>query len=291
MTRILLIALTIATIVLVALAWIHRDDPLNPDKNTGTSQSVDDIAKPSSQDGDSVGDTTQLPIDSTKPTTEPRPYVPYITPKSERSKAVVEAMSPVIHGELDKKGFRLGDPVYIRIFKENKTLEVWLKKKGKFALFKTYPIATFSGTLGPKFQEGDKQSPEGFYFVTPRMLNPNSKFHLAFNIGYPNKYDQDLGRTGSAIMVHGKQQSIGCYAMTDPVMEEIYTLVDAALSTGQKFFRVHIFPFHMTDDNLKHHIDSPNIDFWKNLKQGYDAFERTHTPPNVTTKNHRYRFN
>ncbi len=189
-------------------------------------------------------------------------------------------------------GLRFGAPVYIRIFKESKELEVWLKKDDSFALFKTYPICTYGyGSLGPKLRQGDGQAPEGFYFVTPGRLNPYSKFHLSFNLGYPNQYDRRHGRSGSALMVHGDCVSIGCYAMTDPAIEEIYALVDAAFRNGQPFFRVHIFPFRMTQENMKKHGESEWRSFWKNLKQGYDFFEaQENVPPDVQVINSEYVF-
>jgi len=157
-------------------------------------------------------------------------------------------------------------------------------------LFKTYPIAYFSGELGPKLREDDEQAPEGFYYVSSSRMNPNSKFHLSFNIGYPNLYDHAHQRTGSAIMVHGNTLSIGCFAMTDPMIEEIYTIADHALNAKQRFFRVHVFPFRMTDANMTRHAQSPHIIFWKNLQEGYRFFERTHRPPNAIVEHNQYIF-
>jgi murein L,D-transpeptidase YafK len=144
--------------------------------------------------------------------------------------------------------------------------------------------------LGPKRQLGDGQASEGFYYVRPIQLNPLSTFHLSFNLGYPNRYDRIHGRTGSALMVHGSCVSIGCYAMTDSVIEEIYTLADAAFNNGQPFFRVHLFPFRMTKGNMERHQDSAWIEFWRNLREGYDYFENTFKPPNVLVRNRRYVF-
>ncbi|MCL4170236.1 UNVERIFIED_CONTAM: hypothetical protein GTU68_032858, partial [Idotea baltica] len=151
-------------------------------------------------------------------------------------------------------------------------------------------ICRFSGDLGPKLKQGDFQSPEGFYFVRPNQLNPYSKFHLSFNLGYPNAYDRAHSRTGSALMIHGNCVSIGCYALTDPVIEVVYTLIDAAFRQGQPFFRVHIFPFKMNEINLESHKTSSWAKFWLNLKTGYDHFEQTGRPPNVTVRNGKYIF-
>ncbi len=187
-------------------------------------------------------------------------------------------------------GGQIGDPVYLRIFKEETELEVWMKHGERYHLIQTYPICAYSGDLGPKLREGDRQSPEGFYYVTKSRLNPNSRFHLSFNLGYPNRYDRAHGRTGSFLMVHGDCVSIGCYAMTDEKIEEIYELVEQALTQGQKIVRVHAFPFRMTEANMQRHRGEKWYGFWENLKEGYDWFERYHYPPNVTVKQKKYRF-
>jgi len=214
-------------------------------------------------------------------------------PSSKRSRDAVERVKPNLTFELDKEGLEYGSPIYIRIFKEEKVLEVWIQDSINFKLFKTYPICTYgAGGLGPKIKEGDGMAPEGFYFVVPNKLNPYSDFHLSFNLGYPNAYDRSHGRTGSALMVHGNCVSIGCYAMSDPVIEEIYAMVDAAFRHGQPFFRVHIFPFKMTSYNMHRYENSKHYQFWQNLKKGYDAFnEPRFRPPNVEVANCRYVFN
>jgi len=210
------------------------------------------------------------------------------TPGSNRLSAVRERIIPHLKNILQQRNLELGSPVFIRIFKQTKELEVWVQSGRNFKLFKTYPICTFSGDLGPKLKTGDNQSPEGFYYVRPAQMNPVSQFHLSFNLGFPNKYDRSHGRTGSALMVHGNCVSIGCYAMTDKNIEEIYLLADAALRQGQPYFRVHIFPFRMTEENMRAHESSKWIAFWRNLKEGYDYFERNNMPPNVEVKNNRY---
>ena len=203
---------------------------------------------------------------------------------------VIERVTPSLEKSLRERQLRLGAPIFIRIFKAEEELEVWFDDGEKFQRYRTYPICTYSGDLGPKLREGDYQSPEGFYFVTPGQMNPRSRFHLSFNLGYPNAYDRYHDRTGSALMVHGQCVSIGCYAMTDPVIEEIYTAADAALRQGQPFFRVHIFPFRMTTENMERHRRSRWYDFWENLKEGYDFFERSGRPPNVEVHQGRYVF-
>jgi len=189
---------------------------------------------------------------------------------------------------LAKIGAKVGNKIFIRIFKNESLLEVWIKPEHEYVLFKRYPICKYSGHLGPKLKEGDKQSPEGFYKVTKRLLNPKSKFHLAFNLGYPNKYDKAHKRTGSYLMVHGECVSIGCYAMTNGKIEEIYKLVDKALRKGQKYVQVHAYPFYMTAENMAEYQDSKWYDFWTELKEGYDYFEAEKLPPTVKVKNKHY---
>jgi len=192
---------------------------------------------------------------------------------------------------MEEKGMKMGSPVFIRAFKEERELEVFLQTAdGTFEHLRTYPIAAASGKPGPKFFEGDRQVPEGFYYSSQRSMNPNSTYHLAFNIGYPNEYDRAHGRTGSFIMVHGSNVSIGCLAMTDEKIEEIYALCQAALDVGQPFFRIHIFPFRMTDTRMQQAASSTHYPFWKNLKTGYDYFEENRTPPNVSVRNKLYVF-
>lgn len=211
-------------------------------------------------------------------------------PSSRRFQEAAARVTPGLEGDLAAVGLSLGRPVFMRIFKEEKVLEVWLEKDRRFVLFRTYPICTFSGDLGPKEKQGDGQAPEGFYWVGPRQMNPYSQFHLSFDLGYPNAYDRAYRRTGSALMVHGNCVSIGCYAMTDAGIEEIYTLADAALRGGQPFFRVHAFPFRMSGQNLERHAGSTWLDFWRNLAEGYARFEADGRPPDAGVREKRYVF-
>ncbi len=190
---------------------------------------------------------------------------------------------------LGRKGMDARSPIFVRIFKEESELEVWkARDDGRFYHFKTYPICNWSGDLGPKQQQGDKQSPEGFYSVARTQMNPNSSFHVAFNLGYPNAYDQAYGRTGDFLMVHGKCRSAGCYAMTDGLMEEIYALARESFNGGQERFEVHAFPFRMTDANMERHKQHKWARFWQTLKEGYDHFEQHRLPPTVAVCERRY---
>lgn len=201
---------------------------------------------------------------------------------------VRERVTGPLSAQLEAKDFKFGAPVFIRIFKDERKLEVWLKSGDTFKPFRTYDVCAYSGELGPKLQEGDEQAPEGFYSVGMSQLNPESKYHLSFDLGYPNAYDRAHNRTGSFLMIHGKCVSIGCYAMTDRSIEEIYLMVEAALKGGQASVPVHIFPFVMTDKNLTEHAGSPWSDFWKNLAEGYEIFETSQVPPKVSVAGGRY---
>jgi murein L,D-transpeptidase YafK len=211
-------------------------------------------------------------------------------PSTKKSRAIVESVRPELEEALDGLGLAYGSPVFIRIFKESRELEVWVRKDAAYVHFRTYEICAYAGDLGPKTKWLDGQSPEGFYYVTRGMLRPGCVYHLAFLINYPNEYDRAKARTGSEILIHGKCVSAGCYAMTDERMNEIYALAEAALSKEQKFFRVHIFPFRMTKEHMKSHEESPWIEFWTNLKEGYDFFEKNRVPPDVTVEGGRYVF-
>jgi murein L,D-transpeptidase YafK len=211
-------------------------------------------------------------------------------PVSERSREVTVRMTEPLKSEFVTSGLEWGSPVFIRIFKEPKRLEIWIKNGKRFALFRTYPICHFSGQLGPKTKEGDLQAPEGFYEVTPAQMNPNSDYHLSFNLGYPNAFDRAQNYTGSYLMVHGKCVSIGCYAMTDAYIEEIYTLVQTAFAYGQKTVAVHAFPFEMTTQNLANYDAHPSADFWKTISEGYSFFEKNTFPPRVNVKRKKYVF-
>ncbi len=192
---------------------------------------------------------------------------------------------------LGDKNLKVGDPVFIRIFKLERLLEVWIQQEsGQYVRFKTYPICAYSGKLGPKLREGDRQAPEGFYSVSKSFLNPNSSYHLSFNLGFPNAYDSALGRTGSFLMVHGSCVSAGCYAMTDAGIEEIYVLVERAFAYGQNSVPVHIFPFIMNEEKMKEYENHQWFSFWENLREGYELFNINRVPPFVYVEDARYKF-
>lgn len=183
-------------------------------------------------------------------------------------------------------------PIMMRIFKEEGVLEVWKQKgNGRYDIIASYEICKWSGKLGPKFKEGDRQAPEGYYRIYPYQMNPNSSYYLSFNIGYPNSYDRSYGRTGTNLMVHGACSSAGCYSMTDEQVLEIYGFARDAFKGGQEFFMVEALPFRMTPENMAKHRDNENFEFWKMLKVGYDHFELTKRPPKVDVCSRQYVFN
>ncbi|WP_368077111.1 L,D-transpeptidase family protein [Mariluticola halotolerans] len=203
-----------------------------------------------------------------------------------------QPLSSVVEGQLRNMGSDKSEAMLIRIYKDESALEVWKRVKGgTYKYFKSYEICSWSGELGPKIREGDRQAPEGFYSITPGLMNPRSNYYLAFNTGFPNKFDRVHGRTGSDLMVHGDCSSRGCYAMTDEQIAEIYALGREAFKGGQRTFELQIFPFRMTAANLAKHRNSPHIDFWRNLKEGYDAFEISRQVPKWDVCEKRYIFN
>ena len=203
--------------------------------------------------------------------------------------ATASDVSTPLEQRLARAGFRLGSPLFIRIYKREFELEVWLEHGGKFNRFATYPICYFSGRLGPKLRQGDRQSPEGIYNIEARQLNPASRWHRAFNLGFPNRFDRAHGRTGTFLMVHGGCSSVGCYAMTNPAIDEIYRLAAAAIAGGQSSFQVMALPFRMTPDALTKRAASPDAPFWSDLKSIADAFDTARVPPRVSLCNGRYR--
>ncbi len=205
--------------------------------------------------------------------------------------AMLRHLNPVpLATRLAADGLTLGQPVLLRLFKQESQLELWMKRGDRFALAMTIPICAWSGTLGPKLKEGDGQSPEGFYLVSARQLNPQSHYYRALNTGFPNAYDEAQGRTGSFLMIHGDCLSIGCYAMTDAGIDDIYTAVESALGNGETEVPVQIFPFRLSAENLAAREASPWIGFWQNLAEGDRLFTATGLPPRAFACGTRYGF-
>ena len=200
-------------------------------------------------------------------------------------------LPPELLSPLREKKMPIRSPILVRVFKEEAELEVWKQDTtGRFQILKTYPICRWSGDLGPKLWEGDRQTPEGFYRVTPELMNPHSSFYLSMNIGYPNGFDKANKRDGSLLMIHGDCWSVGCFAMTDEQMSEIYSLARDSFLGVQRSFQVQAYPFRLTPANLARHRNNPNLDFWKMLKIGNDHFETTQIEPKVSVCNRQYVF-
>jgi len=203
----------------------------------------------------------------------------------------MQPLSDRMQAEIESKNMAKESPILVRIFKEESELEVWKQdRSGRFALLNTYPICRWSGELGPKIKQGDRQAPEGFYTITPGLMNPNSNYYLAINTGFPNAYDRANGRTGAFLMIHGDCSSAGCYAMTDEQIAEIYALARESFFGGQRSFQIQAYPFKMTPLNMAKHRNSPHMAFWKMLKEGYDYFEVTRAEPKVDVCEKRYVF-
>lgn len=191
---------------------------------------------------------------------------------------------------LKEQGVKLSSPILIRVFKSESELEIWKEKDGEFLLFASYPICHWSGTLGPKLQTGDKQAPEGFYTLTRGQTRHVGRWPKSLNIGFPNLYDQAQARTGSDILIHGGCTSVGCFAMTNAVMEEIHQITVDAIEGGQEHVPVYVLPFRMTDDAMTARAQSPWMPFWANLKMGNDTFEKDKRPPVVSVCDGKYSF-
>ncbi len=216
----------------------------------------------------------------------------------DRQRAAAEGALPlpgtpnvaILEERLREKGVSLNTPMLIRVFKSESELEVWKEINGSYVLFATYPICHWSGSVGPKLRDGDKQAPEGYYTVSRKQLQHVGRWPKSLYLNYPNIFDQSQARTGNLILIHGGCTSVGCFAMTNPVMDEIHRLSVAAIESGQEHIPVHVFPFRMTKDNWETHERSPWQAFWVNLKEGYDQFEKSKLPPRVSVCDGRYKF-
>ena len=212
----------------------------------------------------------------------------YLDQSSARSQ---QPISSATLAEMEKLDTTPSSPTVIRTYKKEAELEIWkMKSNGEYALLKTYPMCRWSGQLGPKKREGDMQVPEGFYSIAPGQMNPNSHYYLAFNVGYPNAYDRAYGRTGGNVMVHGVCSSAGCFSMTDEQVADIYAIARDSFAGGQREIQLQSYPFHMTAENMAKFRLDPNIDFWKNLKDGSDHFEVTKNEPSVLVCGKHYVF-
>lgn len=184
--------------------------------------------------------------------------------------------------------------LYVVAYKAEGILELWLKVPSEttYSLFKTYDFCEHSGTLGPKVVEGDLQTPEGFYKIN--VFNPESSYHLSLGIDYPNAVD--LARTGpdrkpgGDIYIHGNCVTVGCIPLTDEKIREVYLLAALAKNNGEKEIPVSIFPFKMTDGNLKSYGEKfpSQISFWQTLQPAYRFFQQYHQLPKIVQEQGKY---
>jgi murein L,D-transpeptidase YafK len=202
---------------------------------------------------------------------------------SGRAEAAARRVTPALQRDFAAAGLALGAPLLLRVFKLEGTLELWAEREGRYVLFRTYPICAWSGRLGPKLAQGDRQAPEGFYRVGPGQMNPASRYHLSFDLGYPNAYDRAHRRSGDYLMVHGSCVSVGCYALGDAAIEEVYTLMTAAFDAGSDGIDVHAFPFRFDRADRAQRLADPQWGgFWRELAAGWDAFEAARRRPRIT---------
>lgn len=177
--------------------------------------------------------------------------------------------------------------IFIRAFKSEQKLEVWVSKyeKEEFILLKEYKIVTSSGNLGPKRKQGDLQVPEGFYKID--KFNPVSNFYLSLGVNYPNQSDRILGskKLGGDIYIHGSNVTIGCMPLTDEKIKELYVLGVQARNAGQNNIYIHIFPFELKNDKIEKYKSNINYLLWKNLKEGYDYFNQFKKIPYIQIAN------
>jgi murein L,D-transpeptidase YafK len=207
-------------------------------------------------------------------------------PKADRE------LPPKIIQKIKAKGMAKNAPVMFRLIKDEHVVEVWKQKStGRYEMVQNYNICAWSGTLGPKFKEGDRQAPEGYYPIRPTQLNPASKYFLALNTGYPNQYDRAHGRTGADLMIHGACSSSGCYSMTDDSVQQIFAFARDAFEGGQTEIMLEAIPFRMTAEKMALYSKHKDFAFWQMLKEGYDYFELTKTPPKVDFCEKKYVFN
>ena len=208
-----------------------------------------------------------------------------------RVRAAYRAKGAWLSAKLAEKNLKPGEiHIFLRAFKREKVLELWVRKgnQGKFSHLLDYSFCAFSGILGPKRRQGDLQIPEGYYYID--RFNAWSHFHLSLGINYPNTLDRKRATgpdPGGDIFIHGNCVTIGCIPITDDKIKELYLFAVEAKNNGQTRIPVHIFPARLSSENMRklaaeYDFDPNLIAFWKNLKKGYDLFEKTKTLPKVT---------
>lgn len=205
--------------------------------------------------------------------------------KYSRVREAYTAKEAIVKKMLSDKGINdFNIDIFLRVFKQEKKIEVWAKKKNEntYTHITDYKHCSSSGTLGPKRQQGDGQTPEGFYHID--RFNPFSNFHLSLGINYPNQSDRIIGKgnLGGDIFIHGSCVTIGCIPITDDKINELYIFAVEAKNAGQTKIPVHIFPSKNMSTVINNE-DETLSNFWKNIKLGFDYFETNKSIPKITT--------
>jgi murein L,D-transpeptidase YafK len=224
----------------------------------------------------------------------PALFIPLIAAANAASKSwhpeSVAAREAELAQEFAVKGLKLGSPVFIRVYKQTSEMELWVQQGPRYVHFKTYGICRWSGFLGPKFYEGDRQSPEGLYRITTSDLIVNRRWDRAMNINFPNSFDSMNGRGGSGILIHGGCGSIGCFAVQNESVEDVYGAVRAALKGGQAYVPVLALPFRFTSLAPEKEDTLQMSEFWADLRRADLLFERDKIPPAAWICDGRYLF-
>lgn len=211
--------------------------------------------------------------------------------KYERVKTAYKEKEAIVQKKLGELNLNLNNlNILITVFKSEQEMVIYAKDKTekKYKLLAVYPICASSGELGPKRMQGDGQVPEGFYYI--ERYNPSSSYHLSLGVSYPNKSDQiksTASNLGGDIFIHGECVTIGCMPMTNDKIKEIYIYAIQAKNNGQKKIPVYIFPFKFTESNIAKYKNTYKdnktlLDFWDNLKPGYDHFHSNLEELNTT---------
>jgi len=191
---------------------------------------------------------------------------------------------------IEKIGGEMGDPVFLRIFKTERRLEVWMEVDGIYRFLTRYSLCYYPGVIGPKRSEDDDQVPEGFYRITAESLSPSDNRYRSIAIDYPNTYDRVHDWSGSGVTLYGSCSAAIGYGLDPGAMEEVYELVDTAISNGQSRVSLHLYPFYLSPERMEEHEGEEWYDFWENLKEGFDIFNRTRQVPWVWVEDGRYVF-
>jgi len=191
---------------------------------------------------------------------------------------------------IEKVGGEIGNKILIIIFKTEKRLELWMDIAGEYKFLKSYPIISYSGKLGAKVSIKDKQAPEGYYSINIHRIIRKDELFTKLDLGFPNRYDKEHNVSSGYASIHNPSIQEDGFVIDNNNISEIYNIVQEALLNGYKTIPVYIYPFVMTQYNLERYYNSRWIDFWRNIKEGYDYFNRYHRTPKIEIRNGRYIF-